>query len=133
MQADALDALRALRLRLGRDPSFVELLQELGHAPAGTPSAPPGQVAHPSLPSALLGSVESDEGLTALLRCREMREAHPDLERLRQHLVHQLLYGDLPPVGPGGAGQRPPQSAQALSGMSAGYTLPGPGGMLGLP
>ena len=103
MNADALDTLRHLAARLGRSPSYLELLRELGHDPAGKPVQgvqDPGYPFHPGLASALLGPVESDGGLTALLQEKDLRESHPDFVRMREELVQQMLFGlELPSGG----------------------------------
>lgn len=95
---DALEVLRVLAGRLGRQPTYVELLRELGHDPAGMPVQgvnDPGYAAHPQHGSALLGDVPSDESLSAALQADELAEANPELVKAREEMVRRLLFGEL--------------------------------------
>lgn len=119
---DALSVLQVLVGRLGRQPTLIELLQELGHAPAGMPVQgvnDPGYAAQPQPGSPLLGDVPSDQSLSMGLQMDDISQAVPDLMLMRQQMVERLLFGDL--LGGGGHG---PMQATRASPAHGGHTRP---------
>lgn len=140
MPADAMTAYRVLRGRLGREPSFTELLHVVAGPQAGEPALgvqAPGYPAHPEVPSMLLGPVEADAGLSALLEERSLLESYPELSKMREELIKELLFGGLCGHGGGAGGlmdllqsnSRSPGSGPGGAGLplGGGHTRPGGG------
>ena len=95
---DALAALQVLAGKLGRKPTLVELLRELGAAPAGMPVQgvnDPGYAVHPQIGSALLGDVPSDESLSMALQMDDLTTSNSELLVARQEFIKKLLFGGL--------------------------------------
>lgn len=108
---DAAAVLQSLTARLGRSPTLVELLQEMGVEPSGTPT-PPTHAPQDASPHSMVSPSEEagvdNTGLTALVQRQDLlRQAgdeygdNPLLALLRPLLQALFLgHGGAPEGGP---------------------------------